>query len=286
MVTKKSTKGNFQNIVITLLVVNLIISTIAVIGAFSINKTTIKDSIMEVEAWRVGGEDNFNLLKKFYDSDSYKNQQKTALQKAVWQDPTAAPTTEVKLPEPSKDIMKKMKDIRKDAHIEWNPNARFTILEYSEFHCPYCQRHHNQETIKQTMEKFDGQVNTIFRHFIVHPSANKFGQAAECAVEQQGDEWYLTFVHEAFQVYPINEDGLKTVTAKLGLDEDALTACIEAGTYKNLIQDQINEGREFGITGTPGNVIVDNETGRYVVIAGAHPLSKFEQEINNLLNAE
>ena len=71
-----------------------------------------------------------------------------------------------------------------DDHVRGDKNAPVTIIEYSDFECPYCERFH--PTMLEVMEKYDGKVRWIFRHFPLsfHPNAKPAAMAAECAGEQ------------------------------------------------------------------------------------------------------
>ena len=85
------------------------------------------------------------------------------------------------------------------APVRGDANARFTIIEYTELLCPFCQRHSQQGTINAVMEQFPGEVNSVSRHFIIHgDEALQLASAMECVAELNPDAYYDTF-EEAFK---------------------------------------------------------------------------------------
>ena len=81
-------------------------------------------------------------------------------------------------------------------------------------------------------------------------------------------------------------DGLINIATELGVDKTALQACVDEGKYVQAVNDMMNQGNElFGVSGTPGNVIIDRETGNYRLVSGAYPVDEFVKAINELKNA-
>ena len=167
--------------------------------------------------------------------------------------------------------------------IKWNKNARFTIIEYTELLCPYCQRHSSDGTINAVLEQFPGDVNYISKHFIIHwDTALELANIMECVAELKPSVYYDT-LDKAFDAYPVDKDGLINTATELWVNKTSLQACIDEERYIQSIEKTMEEGLQlFGVNGTPGNVIIDRETGNYVLIAGAYPLDEFIKAINNL----
>jgi protein-disulfide isomerase len=92
--------------------------------------------------------------------------------------------------------------------IRGDENARFTIIEYTELLCPFCQRHSTEGTINSVIEQFPGEVNSISKSFIIHgEEALKLSSAMECIAELKSDVYHETF-EKAFEAYPVDMDGL------------------------------------------------------------------------------
>jgi len=289
MTTSKETHEDLKKIMKIWFAIN------AIIGLFIIWAICFFNP-RRLEATKAWGMENFKLAKQLYATDARQSQQKTVIQQTLaqmWWDttntnniekPTKDTATTDTLPKKDLDMAKVYKKIVDDAHIVWNKNARFTILEYSELLCPYCQRQHTDWNLKKVLEKYPDDVNTSFRHFIVHEQATKYAIAAECAVDQDGTDGFNNFIHEAFKIGRISDSNLSDVIKNAGLNEKKINECIESEKYKDKVLAQTQEGREnFGVKGTPGNVIIDLETGRFVLIPGAYPFEKFDEEIQKLL---
>ena len=194
------------------------------------------------------------------------------------------------------DIKTVVEDMLASSPIRWDENARFTIVEYTELHCPYCQRHSQEGTINAVIEQFPGEVavieqfpgevNSISKPFIIHgEDALNLAAAMECVAELKPEVYHETF-EKAFDAYPVDMDNLISIAAGLGVDEAGLKTCVDEGRYVQAVNDMMNQGSQlFGVNGTPGNVIIDRETGNYRLVSGAYPVDEFVKAINELKNA-
>lgn len=184
------------------------------------------------------------------------------------------------------DIKTVVEDMLASSPIRWDENARFTIVEYTELHCPFCQRHAQEGTINAVIEQFPGEVNSISRHFIIHgEDALNLAAAMECVSELKPDVYHEAF-EKAFDAYPVDMDTLISIATELGVDETGLKACVDEGRYVQAVNDMMNQGSQlFGVNWTPGNVIIDRETGNYRLVSGAYPVDEFVKAINELKNA-
>ena len=96
------------------------------------------------------------------------------------------------------EIKNVVEDMLKATPIRGDKDARFTIIEYTELLCPYCQRHSQEWTINSVIEQFPGEVNSVSRHFIIHgDEALQLSAAMECVGEINPDAYHKVF-EEAF----------------------------------------------------------------------------------------
>ncbi|GAA0691545.1 hypothetical protein GCM10009104_18080 [Marinobacterium maritimum] len=175
-------------------------------------------------------------------------------------------------------------------HLYGDPKAAITLIEYSDFECPYCKRFH--ATPKKLVEQFDGQLNWVYRHFPLsfhNPGAQKQAEASECISELGGDEAFWRFTDTIYQRtrsggrgFPLNQ--LVPLAEELGLDGASFQQCLDSGKYAERVQEELMEGKKLGITGTPGSVLVNNVTGQAVLKVGALPVRVFEGEIKKMLS--
>ncbi len=154
--------------------------------------------------------------------------------------------------------------------------------------CPFCAKLHNDGTPDEISEKFGDDINFVFKHFPLdfHPNAQKAAEALEC-MNEQNPAVVHDIIKASYTQYGNNNfdyDGFVQIAADNGIDTTALASCVDAGTYTQKVLDQMQQGQDlFGITGTPGNVLINNATGEYVVISGAYPADTFIPEIEKML---
>lgn len=158
-------------------------------------------------------------------------------------------------------------------HIRGNSNAKVTLLEYSDFECPFCLKH--LDTLDQLLADYPNDVRLVYRHFPLsfHPEAQKAAEASECA-SAQGKFWEM---HDA--IFAANAAGemsvgkWKSIAADLGLNTNDFNTCLDSGEMAGVVNAQLQEGSAAGIGGTPGTFV----NGQ--LIEGAVPLATFKQVI-------
>ena len=170
-------------------------------------------------------------------------------------------------------------------HIYGNVNAKISLVEYSDFQCPFCKRFHG--TAKQIVDKYAGDVNWIYRHYPLpshDPAATLQALASECVAEQGGNAKFWEFTDILFNEGPSDKTALAAAVKKMGLDEARFTQCLESEKYLSKIQKELTEGSNAGVDGTPGNFIVLNSgAAESVLIPGAQGLPVFQKVIDPLL---
>lgn len=133
--------------------------------------------------------------------------------------------------------------------VKGNKNAKVTITEFSDFQCPYCAR--LQPTLKEVMDAYPNDVKLVFKDFPLsfHKQAKNAAKAARAAGEQ-GKYWEM---HDLiFQNFSsVNEEMFKDFATRLNLDVNKFMADFGSNKYDALIQQDINLGRQAGVTGTP-----------------------------------
>ncbi len=174
-------------------------------------------------------------------------------------------------------------------HIYGNPNAPVSLIEYSDFECPFCKRFHS--TAKEVVDAYGGKVNWVYRHFPLgmhNPGAQKEAEASECVHQLGGNDAFWKYANAIYTRTQSNGKGfpltqLVPLGKEIGLDEKQLTECIESGKYAGRVQEDLDEGIKIGVTGTPANFLLRNDTGEVVVKIGALPVDSFKPDIDKLL---
>lgn len=180
---------------------------------------------------------------------------------------------------------------KQDTYILWNPDAEISFVEYSDLECPFCKRLHDAGTIGQVLENYDWKVNFIFKQFPLsfHANAQMEAEAALCVWDLAGGDKYYEFIEEVFANSKANgtsytEETISDLWAWLGVDRESLLSCIASGKFTQQAKDEMEEGRSlFGITGTPGNVLINNKTGDWDKLPWAYPYENFKEKIDVLL---
>ncbi len=175
-------------------------------------------------------------------------------------------------------------------HVRGNPQATISLIEYSDFECPFCKRFH--PTAKKIVAAYGGKVNWVYRHFplIFHnPGAQKQAEASECAAELGGNQAFWRYADLIFERtssggkgFPL--ENLTPLAKEIGLDEKKFQECFDSGRYTARVKEDFNEGVQIGVTGTPGNVLLNNETGAVRLAVGARPFAEMKAEIDQLLD--
>lgn len=194
----------------------------------------------------------------------------------------AAGDAPVVMPEPPPPADAPKVDPKTD-HIRGNPNAQVTIIEYSDYECPFCKRHH--PTMKQVLEKYGDKVNWVYRHFPLsfHPSAQKAAEASECAAELGGNEMFWKYSDALMGLTQISVDQLVPTAKTVGLDEAKFKSCLDSGKWADKVAQQMKGGTAAGVNGTPGNIVVSKD-GDSQLVSGAVPLASFTSVIDGMLN--
>lgn len=244
-----------------------------------------------------GGKDNFDRMNKVYASEAYvqyatENAEQAESYFGLAWDEADSDTTDTYEDDSASiiagwdEVKSVVENMLASSPIRGDENARFTIVEYTELLCPYCQRHSSEGTINSVIEQFPGEVNSISKSFIIHgEEALKLSSAMECIAELNPSAYHGVF-EKAFEAYPVDMDTLLSIATELGTDSAALQSCVDEGRYTQAVNDGMSQASSlFGVNGTPGNVIIDKETGNYILVSGAYPVSEFVNAINTLKNA-
>jgi protein-disulfide isomerase len=162
------------------------------------------------------------------------------------------------------------------ARVKGDPKAPITIVEFSDFQCPYCKK--SESTLHELLAKYNGRVKLAYLDFPlreIHPQAQSAAEAARCAGEQ-GKFWEY---HDALYADQSKLNGAELVTQAraLHLDEKSFQSCLDSGKFKSKIDADLAQGSKVGVAGTPGFFV------NGVFLSGARPEADFEKIIDGQL---
>ncbi len=153
--------------------------------------------------------------------------------------------------------------------------APVTIVEFSDFECPFCRR--EESTVKELLARYPDKVRFVYRHFPLpmHPRAQPTAEAAACA-DEQGHFW--DYHAKLFTDPPHLEDAdLQRYATELGLDTTAFQQCVSQHKTKDLVGSDLAAGKAAGVSGTPAFFV------NGLMISGARPVDSFTKVIDKEL---
>lgn len=176
-------------------------------------------------------------------------------------DDTMPPAQPVASVDPSRD------------HVKGASNAKVTLIEYSDFECPYCSNH--RTSLDQAVAEFPNDVQLVYRHFPLsfHANAQKAAEASECAAEQ-GKFWEMyEKIFVAAEAGTMSVDKWKEEARSLGLDGGKFDTCLDSSATADRVTQDLQEGSAAGVGGTPATFV----NGQ--LVEGAVPYETFKAMI-------
>ena len=174
-----------------------------------------------------------------------------------------------------------------------NLDAPITIIEFSDFQCPFCARFYSQ-TLPLIYEEYidQGKVKLVFRDFpiqSIHPNAVPAAVASECANEQGKFKEMHDILFDNQNQWSRQETGdalslFSQYATEIQLEQETFDSCLTSGKYIEEIQKDLGDGQNYGVTGTPGFFVGNDQIG-YVQIKGAQPFDIFKKVIDAQLDA-
>jgi len=182
----------------------------------------------------------------------------------------------------SEDQAGKIVQVSDDDHIRGNRDAKVFLIEYSDFECPFCSRFH--PTAQQVVDEYGGDVAWVYRHFPLeqlHPKARPAALVSECIAELGGEDAFWSFSDSIFSDQTKLSD-LASAAASVGVSGGSYESCVKSEKYADKVDEQYQGGLAAGITGTPGNVVM-NQNGDAWLIPGALPYDQIKLTIDEAL---
>ncbi len=131
-----------------------------------------------------------------------------------------------------------------------NPDAEVTIIEFSDFKCPWCKT--ASETVEKIVAEYGDKIHFDFRHMAGHPGSQILAEAVECA-KAQGKFW--EYHHILFSRGMFTDSDLMDYAASLDMDVQRFEECLTNGEMALKVENDLKEALQMGITGTPTFVI-------------------------------
>ncbi len=183
-------------------------------------------------------------------------------------------------------LLEEYPKLEKSDHVRGNPNAKYLLIEYSDYECPFCKRF--DATVKQLMEE-NKDLAYVYRHYpldSLHSQARDEAIAAECVARLGGEDAFWVFNDIIYEVTPSN-DGLNLAelpkyAENAGVSAAEFMACYENKETKNIVEEQFQSGVKYGINGTPGSFLINTKAKKAVLIPGALPIEQIRLALEKI----
>ena len=196
--------------------------------------------------------------------------------------PTPAPAPTAPAPQAAGQVP----PVTSSDHVRGSANAAITLVEYSDYECPFCKSFH--PTMQRLMTEYNGKVKWVYRHFPLsfHQNAEKEAEAAECVAELAGNDAFWKFTDKIFEQTTSNGTGfaltsLPALAEEVGAPQKKFEDCLNSGKYTTYVQDQMAGGSAAGVDGTPGTIVL-NDQGQTRLVAGAVPYEQLKAAVDAL----
>lgn len=186
-------------------------------------------------------------------------------------------------------VAAKKPDVTDKDWYRGNKDAKVTLVEYSDYECPFCQRFH--PTMAQVMKEYGDKVKWVFRHYPLsfHANAQKAAEAAECVGSLAGNDAFWKFTDLYFERTTAGGTGfaldkLAELGAEAGAQKIAVQSCLDGNEMAQKVKDQMAAGASEGVSGTPGTIIIDAQ-GNTQFINGALPFDQIKPMLEKALKS-
>lgn len=181
----------------------------------------------------------------------------------------------------------------KQDHIRGKASADVSLIEYTDFECPFCKQFHGTPTA--LLDRYQGRVNWVIRNFPLafhDPAARKEALAGECVARLGGNDAYWKYADSVFANTKSNGGGLpedksvEKLAEATGVKSAALTKCMNDDAAIKRVEQDVADGNAAGVSGTPTTIVRNNKTGASEAVVGAMPSGGIEPAIERMLNAK
>lgn len=169
-----------------------------------------------------------------------------------------------------------------DDHVQGPSDAPYTLIEYSDYECPYCARLHN-DVLPELREQYGDDLRIVYRHrpLSMHePQASRSAAAAECVAAIGDNDAFWAFT-DALYAEPDNRD-LVAVGEQVGVDGDALEGCIDDERFADAVAADNRAAQQLNVRGTPTLFVRPTGAREATRLNGAQPAARIAQVLDGL----
>lgn len=210
--------------------------------------------------------------------------------------PSQPPTQAVQAVQPNQpDSSKPVKVSILGDPILGDKNAKLTLVEFSDYECPFCKKTFNEILPNLKKNYIDtGKVRLVYKDLPLpfHQNAAKEAEAAQCAKDQGGDVAYFKYHDQIFTKTNSGGTGitleqLPALAKEAGLNVTQFQKCLDSGQFKAEVDKDLTEAQKVGANGTPTWFLgktTGPESVEGIILVGAQPFSAFKSAIDQQLS--
>ena len=285
-------KNDYNHEKITIAVIFSVIAAAFSVAGFFFDDTEkqVLKALNTMEAYKVGGEANRSKLQQLYSDPSFATTQGQSIDAAIQSmggtagDTTAPTNNTAPAPAASATLTpEQIASVLDGKPLEGNKDSDIVLIEYTDFECPFCQTHFSNGTVKSLLSAEGIAYTTKQFPLSFHPLAQKSAEGNLCVLSLGSDKEFFEYIDKVFTSKDPSVTNITAIAKEIGIDETKFTECLTSNKSAIQVSADMQEGQTlFGINGTPGNVILNKKTGKYVVVSGAQPLSAFQSAITQV----
>lgn len=280
-------KNDYNHEKLTIAVIFSVVAALFSAMSFFFNNTeqAVLNALNTMEAYKVGGNENWAKLQQLYSNPSFASTQAQNIDSAIqsmWGTAAnnTAPTANNTAPTTTTLTSEQVTSILNNKPLQWNEDSNIVLIEYTDFECPFCQNHFANGTVSSLIAS-EGIASTTKQFPLsFHPLAQKAAEGNLCVLDLGGQDEFFEYIDKVFTSKNPSVANITAIAQEIGINESDFTECLNSGKFAGQVAADMQEWQSiFWVNGTPGNVIINKDTGKYVVVSGAQPISAFQSAI-------
>lgn len=159
------------------------------------------------------------------------------------------------------------KELSKISAIKWDKSAPYSLYEFSDLECPFCQSFHQSWVVWDALKEIK-ELNYVFKHFPlkqIHPWAEHKWTVGICLQKEKWDEVFFKYIDGIFEAGTnISKSEAEKIAINLWISEEKLQECISEWTAKKEVNTSLQEWLKIWVSWTPTIMVINNSTGKVV----------------------
>ncbi len=263
-------------------------NTLSFPGSISIDPVGIKKALLEMEYQKVGGKANYDIVNQA--TLIQIKDQLPQMQQYVKTQGWKVADTEVDQPTVTTSLTSdEVAAILSGAAIEGNKSADIIAIEYSDMECPFCIKQYSETKLQSSLaSQYGDKVAFAFKNNrgVNHPGTEPKAIGALCAKQIGGDRAYVAFYQAIMDgttqssVYPVAKLG--DIAKNIKINQTKWQSCFDSKSTLGQLDAEGAEAKKYGMSGTPGTLLLNVKTGKYTTVEWAYPFSEFVQKITSI----